>query len=61
MWHLRTSELDLGDREIFYTLAEAKISLEAGRPHYNIIGPHSSLSYCPLASASAHRQQAMLH
>jgi hypothetical protein len=53
--------LDLGDREIFYTLAEAKISLEAGRPHYNIIGPHSSLSYCPLASASAHRQQAMLH
>lgn len=33
--------------EIFYTLKEAKILIEQWRQHYNMIRPHSSLSYRP--------------
>ncbi len=40
---------ELLDREIFYTLAEAKILIEAWRRHYNHLRPHSSLGYKPPA------------
>ena len=33
--------------EIFYSLAEAKVLIEAWRRHYNTIRPHSSLGYRP--------------
>ena len=57
--------------EIFYSLAEAKVLIEAWRRHYNTIRPHSSLGYRPPApetatpplppsgSASLHLQPAM--
>ena len=35
--------------EIFYTLKEAKVLIEAWRRHYNTIRPHSSLQYRPTA------------
>jgi putative transposase len=35
--------------EIFYTLQEAKILIEAWRRQYNTIRPHSSLGYRPPA------------
>ena len=35
--------------EIFYTLNEAKIVIEAWRPHYNTVRPHSPLGYRPRA------------
>jgi|KBSSwiS6_1023812.scaffolds.fasta_scaffold02949_2 hypothetical protein len=35
--------------EIFYTLAEARILIEAWRRHYNTVRPHSSLGYRPPA------------
>jgi putative transposase len=35
--------------EIFYTLKEAKVLLEAWRRHYNAVRPHSSLGYRPPA------------
>ena len=38
---------ELLDGEIFYSLAEAKILIEAWRRHYNTIRPHSSLGYQP--------------
>ena len=37
------------DREIFYTLAEAKVLIENWRREYNTIRPHSSLGYRPPA------------
>ena len=37
------------DREIFYTLAEAKVLIENWRGEYNTIRPHSSLGYRPPA------------
>ncbi len=40
---------ELLDREIFYTLLEAKVLIERWRQHYNLIRPHSSLSYRPPA------------
>ena len=36
---------ELLNREIFYTLAEAKILIEAWRRHRNTVSPHSSLGY----------------
>lgn len=39
--------------EIFYTLAEAKILIEAWRRHYNTIRPHSALGYRPPAPEAA--------
>ncbi|WP_257551614.1 IS3 family transposase [Sphingopyxis sp. DBS4] len=35
--------------EIFYSLAEARILIEAWRRHYNTVRPHSSLGYRPPA------------
>jgi transposase InsO family protein len=40
---------ELLDREIFYTLQEAKVLIEQWRQHYNRIRPHSSLGYRPPA------------
>ena len=40
---------ELLDREIFYTLAEAKVLIERWRQEYNTIRPHSSLGYRPPA------------
>ena len=40
---------ELLDREIFYTLLEAKVLIERWRDHYNRVRPHSSLGYRPPA------------
>jgi putative transposase len=40
---------ELLNGEIFYTLKEAKIVVEAWRKHYNTVRPHSSLRYQPPA------------
>ena len=40
---------ELLNGEIFYTLAEARIVIEAWRSHYNTVRPHSSLGYKPPA------------
>jgi transposase InsO family protein len=40
---------ELLDREIFYTLREAKVLVERWRRHYNRVRPHSSLGYRPPA------------
>lgn len=62
---------ELLNGEIFYSLAEAKVLIEAWRKHYNTVRPHSSLGYRPPApetaspplppsgSASLHLQAAM--
>ena len=39
-------------REVFYSLKEAQILLEAWRVHYNQVRPHSSLGYRPPAPAA---------
>jgi transposase InsO family protein len=43
---------ELLDREIFYTLTEAKVLIERWRVEYNTIRPHSSLGYRPPAPAA---------
>ena len=40
---------ELLNREVFYTLAEARILIERWRRHYNTVRPHSSLGYRPPA------------
>ena len=40
---------ELLNREILYTLKEAKIIIEKWRQEYNTVRPHSSLSYRPPA------------
>jgi transposase InsO family protein len=40
---------ELLNGEIFYTLKESQIMIEAWRRHYNAIRPHSSLGYRPPA------------
>ncbi|HJO06752.1 MAG TPA: IS3 family transposase [Chloroflexota bacterium] len=40
---------ELLDREIFYTLTEAKILIERWRREYNTVRPHSALGYRPPA------------
>jgi transposase InsO family protein len=40
---------ELLDREIFYTVTEAKVLIERWRLEYNTIRPHSSLGYRPPA------------
>lgn len=40
---------ELLNREIFYTLKEAKVLIEMWRVHYNTIRPHSALGYRPPA------------
>ena len=44
---------ELLNGEIFYTLAEARILIEAWRRHYNTVRPHSSLGYRPPAPETA--------
>ena len=44
---------ELLNGEIFYSLAEAKVLIEAWRWHYNTIRPHSSLGYRPPAPETA--------
>ena len=43
---------ELLNREIFYTLEEAKVLIEMWRKHYNQVRPHSSLGYRPPAPES---------
>lgn len=40
---------ELLDREIFYSLSEAKVLIERWRKHYNQVRPHSALGYRPPA------------
>ena len=40
---------ELLDREVFYSLREAQVLIEAWRCHYNAIRPHSALGYRPPA------------
>lgn len=40
---------ELLQREIFYSLEEAKVLIEMWRKHYNTVRPHSSLGYKPPA------------
>ena len=40
---------ELLDREIFYTLTEARILIERWRRQYNTVRPHSALGYRPPA------------
>ena len=40
---------ELLDREIFYSLNEARIVIESWRRHYNAVRPHASLGYKPPA------------
>ncbi len=44
---------ELLNGEIFYTLREAKVLIEAWREHYNRVRPHSSLGYRPPAPAGS--------
>ena len=44
---------ELLNGEIFYSLAEARVLIEAWRRHYNTIRPHSSLGYRPPAPEAA--------
>ena len=43
---------ELLDREIFYTVTEAKILIERWRRQYNTVRPHSALGYRPPAPAA---------
>ena len=45
---------ELLDREIFYSLAEARVLIEAWRVHYNTVRPHSALGYRPPAPEAIH-------
>ncbi|MHC4407078.1 MAG: integrase core domain-containing protein, partial [Planctomycetota bacterium] len=47
---------ELLNREIFYTLTEAKILVERWRRESNTIRPHSSLGYRPPAPEAFERQ-----
>lgn len=40
---------ELLDGELFYSLKEAQILIEAGRRHYNTVRPHSALGWLPPA------------
>jgi putative transposase len=44
---------ELLNGEIFYSLAEAQVLIEAWRRHYNTVRPHSSLGYRPPAPETA--------
>ena len=46
---------ELLNGEIFYSLAEARVVIEAWRVHYNTARPHSSLGYRPPAPEAVHR------
>ena len=40
---------ELLDREVFYSLREAQVLIEAWRRHYNTVRPHSALGSRPPA------------
>jgi hypothetical protein len=40
---------ELLDREVFHSLREAQVLIEAWRQHYNMVRPHSALGYRPPA------------
>ena len=40
---------ELLDREVFHSLREAQVLVEAWRRHYNTVRPHSALGYRPPA------------
>ena len=44
---------ELLNGEIFYSLVEGKVLIEAWRRHYNTVRPHSSLGYRPSAPETA--------
>lgn len=44
---------ELINGEIFYSLAEAQVLIEAWRRHYNTVRPHSALGYRPPAPEKA--------
>ena len=44
---------ELLNGEIFYSLAEAKVLIEASQRHYSTVRPHSSLGYRPPAPEAA--------
>ena len=46
---------ELLNGEIFYSLAEARVLIEAWRRHYNTVRPHGSLGYRPPARKRRHR------
>ena len=46
---------ELLDREIFYTLMEAKVLIERWRREYNTVRPHSALGYRPPAPEAVRR------
>jgi len=45
---------ELLDREILYTLAEARVLIQHWRHEYNTIRPHSALGYRPPAPEAIH-------
>ncbi|WP_430449681.1 IS3 family transposase [Rhodophyticola sp.] len=45
---------ELLNGEVFYSLAEARVVIEAWRVHYNTARPHSSLGYRPPAPQALH-------
>jgi transposase InsO family protein len=49
------------NREIFYTVAEAKVLIEQWRREYNTIRPHSSLGYRPPAPEALRPDPAFLN
>ena len=48
------------NREIFFTVAEAKVLIEQWRREYNTIRPHSSLGYRPPAPEAIRPDPAFL-
>src|SRR3712207_3501770 len=46
---------ELLDREIFHSLREAQVLIEAWRRHYNTVRPHSALGYRPPAPEAVPR------
>jgi putative transposase len=52
---------ELLDREIFYTLEEARLLVEAWRHHYNTARPHSALGYRPPAPEAVAWPTSALH
>ena len=46
---------ELLDREVLYTLAEARVLIGAWRRHYNTVRPHSALGYRPPAHEAVSR------
>ncbi len=46
---------ELLDREIFYTLTEAKVLIEQWRRQYNTVRPHRALGYRPPAPEATMR------